>query len=109
MRGPAAEPHVRLTNVTKRFSAGNQDLTALEGITIDVGRSEFFSLLGPSGCGKSTLLRIIGGLLEPTSGHVSIEGHDPAAAQVDKALGFVFQEPSLLPWRTVTGNIQLPL
>ena len=106
---PVAEPHVRLTNVTKRFSAANEDLTALEGITIDVGRSEFFSLLGPSGCGKSTLLRIIGGLLEPTSGYVTIEGQNPAAAQAEKALGFVFQEPSLLPWRTVIGNIQLPL
>jgi NitT/TauT family transport system ATP-binding protein len=109
MTGPAEEPHVRLANVTKRFSTGQQDLTALEGITIDVGRGEFFSLLGPSGCGKSTLLRIVGGLLEPTSGCVTIGGQNPEVAQAEKALGFVFQEASLLPWRTVIGNIRLPL
>ncbi len=106
---PAAEPHLRLTDVAMRFSAGREELTALDGISLDVRRGEFFSLLGPSGCGKSTLLRIIGGLLEPTSGRVTIEGLPPAAAQAEKALGFAFQEPSLLPWRTVTGNIRLPL
>ena len=106
---PVGEPHVRLANVTKQFSTDQEELTALEGVTIDVGRGEFFSLLGPSGCGKSTLLRIIGGLLEPTSGYVTIQGQSPAVAQSEKALGFVFQEPTLLPWRTVIGNIQLPL
>jgi NitT/TauT family transport system ATP-binding protein len=107
--GPAAGPHVRLSEVTKIFAAGQEDLTALDGVSLDVRRGEFFSVLGPSGCGKSTLLRIIGGLLEPTSGHVTIEGLPPEAAQAAKTLGFAFQEPSLLPWRTVAGNIRLPL
>lgn len=103
------EPHVRLLDVCKSFSVGREDLEALKGITLDVRYGEFLCVLGPSGCGKSTLLRIIGGLLEPTSGEVAIGGQTPVEAQADKALGFVFQESSLLPWRTVRDNIRLPL
>ena len=103
------EPHVRLVDVCKSFNTENEDLTALDGVTLDVGRGEFVCLLGPSGCGKSTLLRIIGGLLEPTSGRITIGGRSPGETQAAKALGFVFQEPSLLPWRTVVDNIRLPL
>lgn len=105
----ASQPHVRLVGVSKTFSAGKKDLQALEGITLDVADGEFLCLLGPSGCGKSTLLQIIGGLLEPTSGRVIVGGESPGEAQARKALGFVFQEPSLLPWRTVIENIRLPL
>ena len=103
------EAHVQLSEVSKTFRAGDAELEALRDITLDVASGGFLSLLGPSGCGKTTLLRIIGGLLEPTSGHVSVGGQSPSEAQAGKALGFVFQDPSLLPWRTVVENIRLPL
>ncbi|MBI4298511.1 MAG: ABC transporter ATP-binding protein [Chloroflexi bacterium] len=103
------EAHLSIAQVSKGFVTPQEELIALQDITLEVGRGEFISILGPSGCGKSTLLRIIGGLLEPTSGSVAVNGRSPREAQADKALGFVFQEPSLLPWRTVVDNICLPL
>ena len=103
------EPHLRINGVSKVFSTAKEQLWALDDITLEVDVGEFLCLLGPSGCGKTTLIRIVGGLLEPTSGRVSIGGQSPTDAQRDKALGFVFQEPSLLPWRTVFDNIRLPL
>ena len=103
------KPHLQIMDVSKVFSTAKEQLKALEDITLDVDGGEFLCLLGPSGCGKTTLIRIVGGLLDPTSGHVSIDGQSPTDAQKDKALGFVFQEPSLLPWRTVIDNIRLPL
>ena len=83
----------------KRFADGT---VALDGLDLDVRRGEFLSLLGPSGCGKSTALRLIAGLGEPSAGTVQ-----RGAGAV--RLGFVFQEPTLMPWRTVQGNVRLPL
>jgi NitT/TauT family transport system ATP-binding protein len=82
---------------------------ALVGISLDVRPGEFLSIIGPSGCGKSTLLRLVAGLLSVQHGEVMIDGAPPRAAQRDKALGIVFQDPALLPWRTVEANIRLPL
>ena len=84
-------------------------LEALRGITVDIRPGEFLSVLGPSGCGKTTLLRIVGGLAEPTSGSVRIGDRSAAEAQRRKLIGCVFQEPALLPWRTVLDNVRLPL
>jgi NitT/TauT family transport system ATP-binding protein len=82
----------------------------LTGITFTVCRGEFVALLGPSGCGKSTLLRLVAGLMKPTSGLLTIGGMSPEMARrVDYRVAFVFQEPNLLPWRTVADNIRLPL
>lgn len=80
----------------------------LEQIDLQVEANEFVSLVGPSGCGKSTLLRLVAGLLDPSEGElvVSLGGGDEAAAGQQ---GFVFQDPTLLPWRTVRDNIRLPL
>jgi NitT/TauT family transport system ATP-binding protein len=84
-------------------------VTALDGIDLDIHRGEFLSLLGPSGCGKSTLLRIIAGLSEPSSGirrlwlETDRAGHIPAGR-----IGFVFQDPTLMPWSTVVDNVLLP-
>ena len=103
------EPHLRIDGVSKVFSTDKEQLLALDDVTLEIDGGEFLCLLGPSGCGKTTLIRIIGGLLEPTSGRVSIGGLSPTDAQRHKTLGFVFQEPSLLPWRTVIDNIRLPL
>jgi len=104
----AREPHIRLLGIFKNFDTGAESLTALADVTLEVGYGEFLCVLGPSGCGKSTLLRIVGGLLGPTSGDVVVGGQTPAEAQVEKGLGFVFQEPSLLPWRSAFDNIRLP-
>src|SRR5262249_4278719 len=80
---------------------------ALNGVTFDVEAGEFVSLVGPSGCGKTTLLSVIDGLIPATSGKVELDGHEVRAPGHDRAL--VFQEPSLLPWRTVLHNITFGL
>lgn len=101
--------HVRISNVSKRFTTTSETLLALDDVTLDIEHGEFVCLLGTSGCGKSTLLRIIGGLTEPTDGGVTIGGQTPSDAQAEKELGYVFQDPSLMPWRTAEDNIRLPL
>jgi NitT/TauT family transport system ATP-binding protein len=102
-------PHVQISEVSKSFTTESETLLALDDVSLNIERGEFVCLLGPSGCGKSTLLRIIGGLLEPTTGEVTIGNRTPSDAQADKALGYIFQDPSLMPWRTAEENIRLPL
>ncbi len=99
------EPIVSLRNVDKTFANG---VTALAGLDLDIRPGEFVSLLGPSGCGKSTALRILAGLIEPTLGEVAWpDGQD--ATKHRGEIGFVFQEPTLMPWATVDDNVYLPL
>lgn len=93
-------PLVSLRGVSKVFASGT---TALERVDLDVNDGEFLSLLGPSGCGKSTVLRLIAGLLEPSAGRVAWRDGRPAD------IGFVFQEPTLMPWARVWDNVYLPL
>jgi len=100
-------PVVRLANVTKTFRQGN--VTALQDIDLDLVPGEFISLIGPSGCGKSTLLRVIGDLIEPTSGTVTVNGKSARRARNDRDYGIVFQDAVLFDWRTVAKNIALPL
>jgi len=107
-----AEDHLTVQNLTKVFSTGKgeRQVTAIDKLNLRVQAGQFCSVLGPSGCGKSTLLRIAGGLSEPSSGAVTIgQGATPHAAQQAKEIGFVFQSPGLLPWKTVAQNIELPL
>ena len=94
---------VSLRGVSKVFGSG---VAALDNLDLDVREGEFLSLLGPSGCGKSTALRIIAGLSEPTRGTVAWPG---AQAGRVNDIGFVFQEPTLMPWATVFANVFLPL
>jgi NitT/TauT family transport system ATP-binding protein len=96
---------VEINDVTKRYG----EVVALEGIDLDISEGEFVSLIGPSGCGKSTLLRIIGDLIEATSGLVSVNGKPARRARIDRDYGIVFQDPVLYDWRTVAKNIALPL
>lgn len=91
------------------YGDASRSLTALAGVDLEVGHGEFVSIIGPSGDGKTTLLKAIGGLLKPSAGTVQIDSMPPLEAQRRKAIGFVFQDPSLLPWRTVLQNIALPL
>lgn len=86
-----------------------RDVTALTGVTLDIEKGEFVSLVGPSGCGKTTLLRIIADLLTPSSGEIKISGESPHDARLKRRYGIVFQSAVLYEWRTVKKNIMLPL
>lgn len=96
--GSVGEPHIRVAEVAKTYPNGT---VALAPVDLEIKQGEFVSLLGPSGCGKSTLLRIIAGLIESSEGEVKIAGSARRA--------FVFQDPTLLPWRTVARNARLLL
>jgi NitT/TauT family transport system ATP-binding protein len=96
---------VSLRGITKVYDSG---VAALGPIDLDVVRGEFVSLLGPSGCGKSTALRMIAGLHAPTSGTVGV-AQDRGRTAAGHSIGFVFQEPTLMPWTTVRENVRLPL
>ena len=102
---PRAGLAVSLRGVTKVYDSG---VTALGPLDLDVRKGEFVSLLGPSGCGKSTALRLIAGLSAPTSGSVGV-WRPAGAADAGHSIGFVFQEPTLMPWTTVRENVRLPL
>ena len=103
----ASRPLIALRSISKVFSNGT---LALKDMSLNVGRGEFVSLLGPSGCGKSTALRIIAGLGEPTSGTIEWPTAEyDAGGRPHPEIGFVFQEPTLMPWATVFSNVWLPL
>ncbi|WP_376090905.1 ABC transporter ATP-binding protein [Roseomonas sp. CCTCC AB2023176] len=89
-----------LEGVAKRFPSGT---LAVRGVNLSIRQGEFVSLLGPSGCGKSTVLRMIAGLIAPSEGRISVDA--PQTGEV----GFVFQEPTLMPWSTAIANVMLPL
>jgi len=95
--------------IGKVYGTGQQAVAALAGIDLLIDAAEFVSLIGPSGCGKSTLLRIIGDLVEPTSGEIRVNGKLASQARLDREYGMVFQAPVLMPWRTVIRNVELPL
>jgi NitT/TauT family transport system ATP-binding protein len=99
----ASDAIVSLRGVGKTFASG---VTALQDTSFDVRRGEFLSLLGPSGCGKSTALRIVAGLAEPSAGDV--DWRDESRGKPG-SVGFVFQEPTLMPWASVAANVYLPL
>jgi NitT/TauT family transport system ATP-binding protein len=101
----ASDVAVRLRGVTKVYDTG---VSALGPLDLDVKRGEFVSLLGPSGCGKSTALQLIAGLSTPSSGTVSVS-HRDSESRAGHSIGFVFQEPTLMPWASVRDNVRLPL
>jgi len=91
------------------YRIGRATMTALRAASLRVAPQEFVCLIGPSGCGKTTLLKVIGGLIAPQSGSVAINGETPDAARRKHQIGFVFQDPALLQWRTVQRNVTLLL
>lgn len=102
-----SQPLVLMENITKTYANGTQ---ALSGFSLDVRDNEFISLLGPSGCGKSTVLRLVAGLGGFTNGQMKWFSSDKAGAgHANGEVGFVFQEPTLMPWATVLDNVYLPL
>lgn len=105
-----AEPVVVLENVDMIFGEGAADqVHALKEIDLQIEQNDFISLIGPSGCGKSTLLRVVGDLIQPTSGMATINGKSARQARLDQDYGIVFQAATLYDWRTVAKNVQLPL
>src|ERR1700744_2747234 len=109
MDAALAPDAVLCERVSVRFTTERGTVTALENIDLSIPRGSFLTLLGPSGCGKSTLLRVMADLIAPTSGRISVLGGAPQAAREARQIGFVFQDPALLAWRTVLQNVSLPL
>jgi NitT/TauT family transport system ATP-binding protein len=97
-------PMIELSGLTKRFGAGP---TVVESVNLTISKGEFVSMIGPSGCGKSTILKLISGLSLPTGGTISIDGMTPKNAR--EIISFIFQDATLLPWRTVQQNVGLGL
>jgi len=89
-----AEPVLTFSNVSKSF----KEIRALEEVNFSINQGEFLALIGPSGCGKSTILRLASGLDKQTTGEINI---------LTKKVGYVFQDPTLFPWRTVRKNVEL--
>jgi NitT/TauT family transport system ATP-binding protein len=100
---------VEARGMGKTFGSGVEATEALRGIDLDIASGDFVSLIGPSGCGKSTLLRLIGDLVSPTVGSLTVNGKEPGRARLDRDYGIVFQSATLLDWRTVEKNVELPL
>jgi len=100
-------PHVAIEAVSRRFGSGARAVEALASVDLELKPGSTTALVGPSGCGKSTLLRILAGLDRPTSGEVAIDGASPNAIRSSGEIAVAFQDPSLLPWRSVESNIAL--
>src|ERR1700759_2578204 len=107
-------PILKTVDLAKSYKVGKIDVPALRGVSLEVNEGEFVAIMGPSGCGKSTLLHLLGGLLSPTSGSISIDGEDISkvsdALRTDirrRKIGFVFQRFNLFPTLTAEGNLKL--
>ncbi len=98
-----------LQDIGKCYTSANGPLQALEKVTLSVADGEFVSIIGPSGCGKSTLIKIVGDILEPSHGSVTVNGFSSRQARLKGMFSYVFQNPVLLPWRRVIDNLKLPL
>jgi len=108
---PARKPRmpdlIELRNLAKTFGKGTQAIHAFGPVDLGIKAGEFISFLGPSGCGKSTLMLMIAGLLDPSKGEILMDGKRVTGPQTD--IGIMFQDNTLVPWRTVRGNIELQL
>jgi NitT/TauT family transport system ATP-binding protein len=104
-----ADPVISARGLSLVFRTDDGPVHALSDVNIDVAPGEFVSLIGPSGCGKTTLLRVIADLEQPTGGQIRVNGVTPQQARLARDYGYVFQAPALYPWRTIEGNVMLPL
>ena len=104
---PAAAISIR--GLAVRFGEGPETLTALEDVSFDVPEGSLITMIGPSGCGKSTLLRAVADLVPISEGQIEVFGRSPSRARLDRDFAFVFQDSTLLPWRSAIDNVTLPL
>ncbi len=102
-------PVITARDVDLTFHTADGPVHALKGVNLDIAKGEFVSFIGPSGCGKTTFLRVVAALETPTAGKVTVNGLSPDEARRARAYGYVFQAAGLYPWRTIGGNIKLPL
>jgi len=98
-----------IQQVSKSFALAGRAVPALKDVSLSLGAGQFGALIGPSGCGKSTLLRMVADVFAPSAGRILIDGAPPQQARREHQIGFVFQEATLLPWRSVLDNVRLPL
>ncbi|WP_460448408.1 ABC transporter ATP-binding protein [Alsobacter sp. SYSU BS001988] len=100
---------IQARDLSLTYDSADGAVQALSGIDLTIERGEFVSLIGPSGCGKTTLLRVIADLETATSGSILVNGVSPQEARLKRSYGYVFQAPALYPWRSIAGNVGLPL
>lgn len=100
---------IRIEGLFHGFRGPEGFLPVLEGISLEIPSGALVGIVGPSGCGKSTLLRLVAGLLQPIAGRITLDGLSPEAARAARRIGWMGQQPALLPWRTVAENIRLAL
>jgi len=100
---------IQAEHMSLTFETGDGPVNALRGINLTIDKGEFVSFIGPSGCGKTTFLRAIADLEQPTEGSICVNGMPAAAARMARAYGYVFQAAGLYPWRSIAGNVALPL
>lgn len=103
------KPVIDAQAVDLTFPTGDGPVHALKDVNLQINKGDFVSFIGPSGCGKTTFLRCIAGLETPTGGKLTVNGISPEEARKSRAYGYVFQAAGLYPWRTIAGNIKLPL
>jgi len=104
-----ALPAIEARGLSLTFQTGDGPVTALSNVDLTVNRGDFVSFIGPSGCGKTTFLRVAADLEQPTAGTIRVNGLTPNDARKARAYGYVFQAAGLYPWRTIGGNVRLPL
>ncbi|HPD93502.1 MAG: ABC transporter ATP-binding protein [Rhodobacter sp.] len=109
MQAAVPAPVISAQDLNLTFHTNDGPVHALKDVSLSVAKGEFVSFIGPSGCGKTTLLRAIADLEQPTSGRLTVNGMTPEAARKARAYGYVFQAAGLYPWRTIEGNVKLPL
>ena len=102
-------PVIEARGLNLVFSTADAPVHALKDVDLTVGQGDFVSFIGPSGCGKTTFLRVIADLEQPTSGTITVNGVSPHQARLNRSYGYVFQAAGLYPWRTIAGNVRLPL
>ncbi|WP_338549233.1 ABC transporter ATP-binding protein [Roseovarius phycicola] len=102
-------PVISAQNLSLTFQTNDGPVHALKDVSLDVEKGDFVSFIGPSGCGKTTFLRCMADLEHPTGGTITVNGISPEAARRNRAYGYVFQAAGLYPWRTIGGNVRLPL
>lgn len=104
-----AQPVIEAKGLQLVFQTSDGPVHALKDVNLTINRGDFVSFIGPSGCGKTTFLRAIAALEHPTGGSLTVNGLTPDEARRKRAYGYVFQAAGLYPWRTIAGNIKLPL